>query len=119
MIIALIAASLDGYLERWIESKHKSDFGPFKLTAGNFYGDEEKDKGLQACISFMCKVFNFNCCNSVGLQTSENARFYAMSSKFNSFSNRGKTVVIQFTVKHEQGIDCGGGYVKVRYNEVE
>lgn len=23
-------------------------------------------------------------------------------------------IVVQFTVKHEQGIDCGGGYVKVR-----
>ena len=25
-----------------------------------------------------------------------------------------KTLVVQFTVKHEQKIDCGGGYVKVR-----
>lgn len=36
-----------------------------------------------------------------------------MSSRFDSFSNEGKPVVIQFTVKHEQKIDCGGGYVKV------
>ncbi|CAG9833865.1 unnamed protein product [Diabrotica balteata] len=26
---------------------------------------------------------------------------------------KGKDLVIQFTVKHEQNIDCGGGYVKV------
>ena len=25
-----------------------------------------------------------------------------------------KTLVVQFTVKHEQKIDCGSGYVKVR-----
>jgi calreticulin len=48
-----------------------------------------------------------------GLQTSQDARFYGISSKFDSFSNEGKSLVIQFTVKHEQKIDCGGGYVKV------
>ncbi len=49
----------------------------------------------------------------IGLQTSEDARFYGISAKFDEFSNEGKTLVIQFTVKHEQKIDCGGGYVKV------
>lgn len=48
-----------------------------------------------------------------GLQTSQDARFYALSSRFEPFSNEGKPLVIQFTVKHEQKIDCGGGYVKV------
>lgn len=48
-----------------------------------------------------------------GLQTSQDARFYAASARFDSFSNEGKPLVIQFTVKHEQKIDCGGGYVKV------
>lgn len=28
-----------------MESKHKSDYGKFVLTAGKFYGDAEKDKG--------------------------------------------------------------------------
>uniref|UniRef100_A0A8C1XL37 Calreticulin n=1 Tax=Cyprinus carpio TaxID=7962 RepID=A0A8C1XL37_CYPCA len=77
---------------RWVNSEHKSDYGQFKLTAGNFYGDAEKDKGLQ---------------------TSQDARFYATSARFEPFSNEGKPLVIQFTVKHEQKIDCGGGYVKV------
>jgi len=49
----------------------------------------------------------------VGIQTSTNAKFYALSASFDKFSNEGKTLVIQFTVKHEQKIDCGGGYVKV------
>ena len=47
------------------------------------------------------------------MQTSQSAKFYAMSGGFDKFTNEGKTVVIQFTVKHEQKIDCGGGYVKV------
>ncbi|XP_047444883.1 calreticulin 3b [Mugil cephalus] len=82
----------DAWRSRWVNSKHKSDYGEWKLTAGDFYGDAEKDKGLQ---------------------TSQDARFYAVSSRFEPFSNEGKPLVIQFTVKHEQKIDCGGGYVKV------
>lgn len=82
----------DTYKDRWIESKHKSDYGKFVLTAGEFYGDEELDKGIQ---------------------TSENAKFYSMSAAFDKFSNEGKTMVVQFTVKHEQKIDCGGGYLKL------
>lgn len=35
----------DAWNSRWVESKHKSDYGKFVLTAGKFYGDVEKDKG--------------------------------------------------------------------------
>nr|XP_040039922.1 calreticulin-like [Gasterosteus aculeatus aculeatus] len=82
----------DGWTSRWTESKHKTDYGQWKLTAGKFYGDAEADKGLQ---------------------TSQDARFYALSARFEPFSNEGKPLVIQFTIKHEQKIDCGGGYVKI------
>jgi calreticulin len=83
----------DAWKDRWVQSKHKSDYGEFKLTAGKFYGDAEKDKGIQ---------------------TSQDARFYSLGTKFNKkFSNDGKTLVVQFSVKHEQNIDCGGGYVKL------
>ena len=83
----------DSWTSRWIESTHKgSEQGKFVLTAGKFYNDPEKDKGIK---------------------TSEDARFYGASAKFDPFSNEDKTLVIQFSVKHEQLIDCGGGYVKV------
>lgn len=49
----------------------------------------------------------------LGLQTSQDARFYAVSNKFKPFSNKDKPLVVQFSVKHEQSIDCGGGYLKV------
>jgi calreticulin len=82
-----------GWDKRWVQSTARSDFGKFKLTAGKFYGDQEKDAGIQ---------------------TSEDAKFYAISALFNSpFSNEGKDLVIQFSVKHEQNIDCGGGYLKL------
>uniref|UniRef100_G3THW4 Calreticulin n=1 Tax=Loxodonta africana TaxID=9785 RepID=G3THW4_LOXAF len=83
--------SLYGWKSRWVESKHSPDYGKFQLTAGKFYGDKEKDKGLQ---------------------TSEDAKFYTLSTRVKSLSNENETLVVQFSVKHEQGIDCGGGYVK-------
>lgn len=83
----------ESWEENWIYSEYPGkEFGKFKLSSGKFFNDAEKDKGIQ---------------------TSEDAKFYAISRKFPPFSNKGKDVVIQFTVKHEQGIDCGGGYVKL------
>merc|ERR1711997_1144040 len=80
-------------LEGWVQSTNKGDdAGKFVLTAGKFYGDAEKDKGIQ---------------------TSQDAKFYALSSEFKPFSNKDKPIVVQFTVKHEQNIDCGGGYAKL------
>ena len=35
------------------------------------------------------------------------------SALFNVLFLRDKPLVVQFTVKHEQNIDCGGGYVKL------
>jgi calreticulin len=82
----------DAWKDNWVQSKHKSDYGDFVLTAGKFYGDAEADKGLK---------------------TSQDAKFYSLSRKFDSFDNEGKTLVLQFSVKHEQNIDCGGGYIKL------
>lgn len=84
--------------DRWVQSKHKSDLGKFVHTAGKFYGDAEADKGIQ---------------------TSQDAKFYGLSAKFDKFSNEDRPLVIQFTVKHEQNIDCGGGYVKVFSSDLD
>jgi len=82
----------DNWEDNWIYSKAEGkEFGKFELTAGKFYNDAENDKGLQ---------------------TSQDARFYAVSRKFTPFSNKDKPLVLQFSVKHEQNIDCGGGYLK-------
>ncbi|XP_062815227.1 calreticulin-3 isoform X2 [Anolis carolinensis] len=85
---------LDGakWQERWVPSQNRDNYGKFRLTAGAFYGDRELDKGLQ---------------------TSENLKFYAISARFQPFSNAGRPLVLQYTVKHEQKMDCGGGYVKL------
>jgi len=49
----------------------------------------------------------------LGIQTSEDARFYQLSAKFAPFSNKDKTLVLQYRVKNEQDLDCGGGYIKL------
>lgn len=73
--------------------KASGEAGKFRVSAGDFYGDEDADKGLQ---------------------TSQDARFYFTTSKLaKPFSNQGKDLVIQFSVKHQQKIDCGGGYIKL------
>lgn len=80
--------------QRWIYSTSKgSDAGKFKLTSGKFYGDKERDQGIQ---------------------TEQDAKFYQLSAKIDTpFSNEGKPLVLQYQVKHEQNIDCGGGYIKI------
>ena len=58
----------DKWEERWVQSTHKgAEAGKFVLTAGKFYGDEEKDKGIQ---------------------TSQDARFYGLSSEFPPVNNQ-------------------------------
>lgn len=49
----------------------------------------------------------------MGLRTTTNEKYYTTSAKFTPFSNKGKTLVIQYIVKNEQLIDCGGSYLKL------
>lgn len=87
---------------RWVPSEWKKKdgtAGDFKLTAGQWYGDAEEDKGIQ---------------------TGPDARFFAITSKMEKeFDNTGKDLVVQLQVKHEQKIDCGGGYIKLLEGEVD
>lgn len=83
----------DKWTSRWVVSKHKgAEAGEFSLSSGKFFGDEKKDAGLK---------------------TTTDARFYQISAKMQEFSNEKKDLVIQYSVKHEQNIDCGGGYLKL------
>jgi len=83
--------SLDG----WVVSDWKQDTseaGKMELSAGQFTHDV----------------------NDKGLKTMEDAKFYAISKKMDKvFDNKDKTLVLQVSVKHEQKIDCGGGYIKL------
>jgi len=81
----------NGDISNWV-SAGRDGLGEFKLSPGKFFLDEE----------------------DLGLQTTEDAKFYGIASKFSEpFDNTDDTLVVQLSVKHEQNIDCGGGYVKV------
>lgn len=49
----------------------------------------------------------------VGIQTSTDAKHFAISAKIPEFSNKNRTLVLQYSVKFEQEIECGGGYIKL------
>jgi calreticulin len=51
---------------------------------------------------------------SKGIQTSADARFYSLTRNLDEqFDNKNKDLIIAYTVKHEQDIDCGGAYIKL------
>ena len=79
----------DDWESRWVKSEWKdsAEIGEWKHTAGKYYADE----------------------NDKGIQTSQDARFYGISAKMDKvFDNKGKQLVVQYTVKHDQDLDCGG-----------
>ncbi|PAA50093.1 hypothetical protein BOX15_Mlig013267g2 [Macrostomum lignano] len=90
----------ESWRDRWVESTYKgADQGKWDWSAGKFYNDAQKDRGIK---------------------TTQDAKFYDISAKFDKpFSNQGKPLVIQFQVKHEQNIDCGGGYVKLLGSDID
>lgn len=66
--------------------------GTWKHTAGAYYGDES-DKGIQ---------------------TSVDARFYGISAPLEkTFTSGDKDLVLQYSVKLEETLDCGGAYIKL------
>lgn len=72
--------------------KSESELGTWNWTPGEFYGDAS-DRGIQ---------------------TGENHRFYGLSAKLDEkFTNTNKELVLQFSVKFENEIDCGGAYIKL------
>merc|ERR1711920_1094353 len=48
-----------------------------------------------------------------GIQTAEDSKFFGIAASFDSFSNAGKDVIIQYQAKYEKDIECGGGYLKI------
>ncbi|KAJ1976685.1 hypothetical protein H4R34_003884 [Dimargaris verticillata] len=79
--------------QRWVASSAKPDFGPWKLNSGSVVADPVK---------------------SLGLQTGEDYRFYAISAPLTSlFDTQGKDLVLQYSVRFDQVITCSGAYIKL------
>merc|ERR1712032_1289568 len=85
----------DGWESRWTTSKWKESegtAGKWVPTAGKWFSDEAEDKGIQ---------------------TGEDSKFFGISAAFDSFSNEGKELIVQYQAKYEKDIECGGGYLKI------
>ena len=48
-----------------------------------------------------------------GIQTYNDAKHYAISAKIPELSNKNRTLVVQYSIRFEQDIECGGGYIKL------
>ncbi|KAK3024795.1 hypothetical protein RJ639_044105, partial [Escallonia herrerae] len=104
LLLSLVGSSLaeiifeerfeDGWQRRWVRSDWKRSegkAGSFKHTAGKWSGDPD-DKGIQ---------------------TSNDAKHFAISAKIPEFNNKDRTLVLQYSIKIEQDIECGGAYIKL------
>lgn len=93
----------ESWEKRWVLSKWKGPNGP----AGKFLwtgGDSPADS------------------QNKGIQTESNMRYHSISAKFEApFSNKGKTLVLQYTVKNEKKdfSFCGGGYIKLLGSDID
>merc|ERR1712194_220621 len=84
-----------GWEDRWALSKWKESegtAGKWAAATGKWFGDEAEDAGIQ---------------------TTEDSKFFGISAGFDSFSNAGKDLIIQYQAKYEKDVECGGGYVKI------
>ena len=79
---------------RWnVPSKNTAELGAWEVSSGKFFADEQKNQGLR---------------------TVDNMRFYALTAPFaEPVSNAGRDLIVQFSAKNEQNLNCGGAYVKV------
>ncbi|KAF9292250.1 hypothetical protein BGZ68_009089 [Mortierella alpina] len=79
--------------DRWTVSSAKEDLGKFALSSGTFHPNKEYAQGLQ---------------------TTEDHRFYSISSPFSEVADNSKDdLIIQYTVKQEKNQECGGSYLKL------
>ena len=79
-------------LSSWKEISGGEKMGKWQISRGKWYRDEVEDAGLQ---------------------TGEIMKFYAISASFEAFSNQGKDLIVQYQVKYEKDLGCGGGYLKL------
>jgi calreticulin len=109
---ALALASAETYFEetfstlgdKWVTSEWKGPNGPagtWTHTSGLWSSNEEEAKGIATTTDF-----NYHC----------------TSAKLDKpFSSKDKTLVLQFSVKHEkqEGSFCGGGYIKLLGSDLD
>jgi len=85
-----------GWEERWKRPdiiKKGLLLGRFRLSSGNFFGDEQRQRGLET------------------LDSRRNYLFYSNFSK--PFDSRNGDLIIQYSVRLDMYVDCAGEYIKL------
>ncbi|KAK2961268.1 putative Calnexin like protein [Blattamonas nauphoetae] len=86
----------EGWRSRWVQSQsHIADgeFGKIGWHPGKFYGHFEENMGM--------------------VLLNDKSRYDISADIGETISNKNSDLIISYTVKFEQGIDCGGGYIKI------
>ncbi|OLP95886.1 Calreticulin [Symbiodinium microadriaticum] len=84
----------ESWESRWVHSE-QTGVASFEWSAGQWFANESEQRGLRTAAAL---------------------QHHAISAKLSeNFSNRGRDLVLQFTVKHENEdlSFCGGGYIKL------
>ena len=80
-----------------VPSKNTNTLGGWEISPGKFYADAQVNRGLR---------------------TADDMHFYALTAPLKEkFSNEEKDLILQFSAKNEQGLNCGGAYIKVNPNQ--
>lgn len=78
-----------------VPSRNANQLGSWELSNGKFYADEKVNRGLR---------------------TLDDMHFYALTAPLReTFSNQNGDLVVQFSAKNEQNLNCGGAYIKVTH----
>lgn len=84
----------DDWQTKWkVPSNNPNSLGQWELSSGKFFADERASQGLR---------------------TLNDLHFYALTAPLKEpFNNEKGDLVVQFSVKNEQTLNCGGAYIKV------
>ncbi len=81
-----------------VPSNNPNTLGHWEVSAGKFFADEKVNRGLR---------------------TQNDMHFYALTAPLKEvFNNEKGDLVVQFSVKNEQNLDCGGAYIKVKFHDI-
>ncbi|XP_062571665.1 calnexin-like isoform X2 [Saccostrea cucullata] len=87
--------------KRWTVSQAKKDGAEESISKydGKWQVEEPKDSAIEG---------------DLGLVMKSKAKHHAVSSNLNKpFKFDGKPLIVQYEVRYQNGIDCGGGYIKL------
>lgn len=90
----------DNWEANWrVPSNNNNNLGSWEISSGKFFADAKVNRGLR---------------------TLNDMSFYALTAPLQTAaSTQNGDFVVQFSAKNEQGLNCGGAYIKLLSGEVD